>query len=85
MESKRNQDPHAGLAADCQRPNFKANKIPAFCAFPFYEEDLRQKELARKEKIKKMAKESYAKAKMPSRMEQASLNEKNNPKEIKQE
>jgi len=32
-----------------------------------------------------MAKESYAKAKMPSRMEQASLNEKNNPKEIKQE
>ena len=73
MEAKRNQDPNAGLTADCQRPAFKANKIPAFCAFPFYEEDLRQKELARKEKIKKMAKESYAKAKMPSRMEQAAL------------
>ena len=85
MEEKRNQDPNAGLTADCKRQPFKANKIPAFCAFPFYEEDIRQKELARKEKIKKMAKESYAKAKMPSRMEQAALDAKNNPKVVKQE
>lgn len=32
-----------------------------------------------------MAKESYAKAKMPERMEQAALDAKNNPKVVKQE
>ena len=40
MEAKRNQDANAGLVADCRRPSFKANKIPAFCSFPFYEKDL---------------------------------------------
>ena len=73
MEAKRNADANAGLVADCRRPAFKATEIPAFCSFPFYEKDLQQKELEREKRIKKKAEESYARAKMPSRMEQAAL------------
>lgn len=46
---------------------------------------MQQKELEREKKIKKQAEESYARAKMPSRMEQAALDAKQNPKKVAQE
>ena len=82
MAAKRNRDPEVGLVDDCKRKPFKANKIPAFCSFPFYEKDLQQKELEREKKIKKAAEESHALARMPSRMEQAALSAANNPKKV---
>ena len=79
MAAKRNADANAGLVSDCRRPAFKANPIPAFSAIPFYEKNMQQKEEEREKRIKKHADESYARAKMPSRMEQASLDAATKP------
>ena len=58
-----------GLNAECKRPSFKANPIPAFCSFPYYDQEVKNKEQERNKRIKKAAEESYAKARMPSRMQ----------------
>lgn len=37
---------------ECARPPFRASEIPSICSFPFYEQEVKQKEKDRAKKIK---------------------------------
>ena len=56
MEKKRNPDLDVGLATECKRPSFKANKIPVACTIPMYESKMKKEEEERAKRINSMAK-----------------------------
>lgn len=80
MAKKANAE--AGLVEDCKRPAFKANRMPDFSSIRIYAEEMQIQEEARLKRIHQKAEESYARAKMPHRMQQALENEKRNPKKV---
>lgn len=83
MAKKR--DPEEGVVADCKRPAFKANRMPDFSSIPLYHEEMQRKEEERLKRIHEAAEASYARAKMPDRMQDAAEAAKKNPKIVKQE
>ena len=83
MAKKR--DPEEGVVADCKRPAFKANRMPDFSSIPLYSEELKIKEEERLKRIHEAAEASYARARMPDRMQDAAEAAKQNPKVVKQD
>lgn len=57
------------LPAECARPSFKANPIPIACSVLIYDQQMKKEEQERQKRVHKNAEISYAKAKMPSRMQ----------------
>ena len=65
---------------ECRRPTFKANRMPDFSSIQIYAQEMALAEEARLKRIHQAAEESYARAAMPHRMQQALENEKRKPK-----
>lgn len=58
-----------GLNQECLRKEFKANPIPKACSVLIYDQKIEEEEIARQKRVHEMAEISYAKSKMPSRMQ----------------
>ncbi len=58
-----------GLNQECQRKDFKANPIPKACSVLIYDQKVEEELIARQKRVNEMAEISYAKSKMPSRMQ----------------
>lgn len=82
VKMAKKNNPDQGLAAECKRPPFKANRMPDPSSIKIYAQEMQMQEEARLKKIHQQAEESYARAKMPHRMQQALEDEKRNPKKV---
>jgi hypothetical protein len=58
-----------GLNVECQRTSFRANPIPKACSVLIYDKKIEEEEIARQKRVHEQAEISYAKSKMPSRMQ----------------